>query len=51
MAKFLAGFAAAIVVVVVAALSYVRLGLFDPRADKELARSKASLRCRHLTQP
>jgi len=43
MAKFLAGFAAAIVVVVVAALSYVRLGLFDPRADKEVGSLESKL--------
>ena len=33
MLKFLAGFAAAVVVVFLAAYSYVRLGFFDPRAD------------------
>ena len=33
MLKFLAGFAAAVVIVFLAAFSYVRLGLFDPRAD------------------
>jgi len=36
MLKFLVGFAAAIVIVFLAAFSYVRLGLFDPRADIEV---------------
>lgn len=33
MIKFVAGFAAAFLVILLAAASYVRLGLFDPRAD------------------